>query len=143
MKNKKILALDFGNHTVGVSYTDEFHITISFLPVIRRDKPNKLRRTLSKIEEIIKLYNIDEIIIGFPYNMDGSEGDRCKKTREFKKLLEKRIDIKVTLFDERLTTVEAYEIMKEYNIDKKKQREIVDSVAAAVILRSYINQLDR
>lgn len=140
MKNKRLLALDFGSKTVGVAITDELHVTISLLPVIRREKPTKFRKTFAEIEKILSTYEIEKIVLGFPYNMNGSKGKRCKETELFKESLSKRIDIPIILYDERLTTVEAYDIMKEYKIDKNKQIEIVDSVAAAVILRSYLNQ---
>lgn len=140
MKNKRLLALDFGSKTVGVAITDELHVTISLFPVIRREKPTKFRKTFAEIEKILSTYEIEKIVLGFPYNINGSKGKRCKETEIFKESLSKRIDIPIILYDERLTTVEAYDIMKEYKIDKSKQMEIVDSVAAAVILRSYLNQ---
>ncbi len=140
MKNKRLLALDFGSKTVGVAITDELHVTISLFPVIRREKPTKFRKTFAEIEKILSTYEIEKIVLGFPYNMNGSKGKRCKETEIFKESLSQRIDIPIILYDERLTTVEAYDIMKEYKIDKSKQMEIVDSVAAAVILRSYLNQ---
>lgn len=140
MKNKRLLALDFGSKTVGVAITDELHVTISLFPVIRREKPTKFRKIFAEIEKILSTYEIEKIVLGFPYNMNGSKGKRCKETEIFKESLSQRIDIPIILYDERLTTVEAYDIMKEYKIDKSKQMEIVDSVAAAVILRSYLNQ---
>lgn len=140
MKNKRLLALDFGSKTVGVAITDELHVTISLFPVIRREKPTKFRKTFAEIEKILSTYEIEKIVLGFPYNMNGSKGKRCKETEIFKESLSQRIDIPIILYDERLTTVESYDIMKEYKIDKSKQMEIVDSVAAAVILRSYLNQ---
>lgn len=140
MKNKRLLALDFGSKTVGVAITDELHVTISLFPVIRREKSTKFRKTFAEIEKILSTYEIEKIVLGFPYNMNGSKGKRCKETEIFKESLSQRIDIPIILYDERLTTVESYDIMKEYKIDKSKQMEIVDSVAAAVILRSYLNQ---
>lgn len=139
ISRKRIMGLDFGSKTVGVAITDETRTCIRPLPVIRREKPGKLRKTLSAITELLKEYDCDRIILGLPLNMDGSEGERVRLTREFRELLMKRVNIPVILFDERLTTVEAYEIMKERGIDKKEQLKIVDSVAAEIILNSYID----
>jgi putative Holliday junction resolvase len=139
ISRKRIMGLDFGSKTVGVAITDETRTCIRPLPVIRREKPGKLRKTLSAITELLKEYDCDRIILGLPLNMDGSEGERVRLTREFRELLVKRVNIPVILFDERLTTVEAYEIMKERGIDKKEQLKIVDSVAAEIILNSYID----
>lgn len=141
IKNKRILALDYGTKTVGVAVCDEMHITITPLNVIRRNKPTKLRQTLSQIKELIDEYQPALVVLGFPYNLDGTEGFRCEDTLSFKEQLENRIDVPIELYDERLSTVEAYEIMDEEGIDKLTQREVVDSYAAKVILRSYLNSI--
>jgi len=141
IKNKRILALDYGTKTVGVAVCDEMHITITPLNVIRRNKPTKLRQTLSQIKELIDEYQPALVVLGFPYNLDGTEGFRCEDTLSFKEQLENRIDVPIELYDERLSTVEAYEFMDEEGIDKLTQREVVDSYAAKVILRSYLNSI--
>jgi putative Holliday junction resolvase len=141
IKNKRILALDYGTKTVGVAVCDEMHITITPLNVIRRNKPTKLRQTLSRISELIDEYQPALVVLGFPYNLDGTEGFRCEDTLSFKEQLENRIKVPIVLYDERLSTVEAYEIMDEQGIDKLTQREVVDSYAAEVILRSYLNSI--
>ena len=141
IKNKRILALDYGTKTVGVAVCDEMHITITPLNVIRRNKPTKLRQTLSRISELIEEYQPALVVLGFPYNLDGTEGFRCEDTLSFKEQLENRIKVPIVLYDERLSTVEAYEIMDEQGIDKLTQREVVDSYAAEVILRSYLNSI--
>ena len=137
LKNKRILSLDYGTKTVGVAVCDEFHITFTPLEVIRRNKPTKLRSTLARIVELVSEQNVALVVLGFPYNYDGSEGKRCEDTLVFKEMLEKKLSVPIELFDERLTTVEAYEIMDSEGIDKIKQRELVDSYAAEVILRSF------
>ena len=135
------MALDYGTKTVGVAVCDEMHITITPLNVIRRNKPTKLRQTLSRISELIDEYQPALVVLGFPYNLDGTEGFRCEDTLSFKEQLENRIKVPIVLYDERLSTVEAYEIMDEQGIDKLTQREVVDSYAAEVILRSYLNSI--
>jgi putative Holliday junction resolvase len=137
----RIMGLDFGGKTCGVAVTDALGITVTGVEVIRRNSPKKLRQTLARIVELSEEYEVSKIILGFPVNLDGSQGDRVEKTREFKELLEKRVDIPIEFHDERLTTVEAYEVMDENGVDKRSQREIVDMVAAEIILQSYLNDI--
>ena len=137
---ERILALDYGAHTVGTAVSDELLLTAqpTSAGIIRRKKPGKLRQTLSAIEELVKAYHIGTIVLGFPLNMDGTEGERCEKTREFSTLLEKRFSLPVIFVDERLTTVEALEEMElSGQKDKKKH---VDEAAAMIILQDYLDQ---
>lgn len=140
MSTERILALDFGAHTVGTAVSDELLLTAQSTSagIIRRRKPGKLRQTLAVIEELVKAYHVGTIVLGFPLNMDGTEGERCEKTREFASLLEKRLNLPVVFVDERLTTVEAlYEMELSHQKDIKKH---VDEAAAAIILQDYLNQ---
>ena len=141
-KHSRIMGLDFGGRTCGVAVTDALGITVTGVEVIRRSSPKKLRQTVSRVEALAKEYEVSKIILGLPLNLDGSTGERVEKTKEFKMLLEKRMDVPILFFDERLTTVEAYEIMNENGVDKRTQREIVDRVAAEIILQSYLNDLN-
>ena len=103
----RIIGLDFGSKTVGVAVSDELLITAQGIEIVRRKSENKLRQTLARIEELIKEYNVEKIVLGFPKNMNNSEGERCEKTLEFKEMLERRTGLTVELWDERLTTVAA------------------------------------
>lgn len=137
---ERILALDFGAHTVGTAVSDELLLTAqpTSAGIIRRRKPGKLRQTIAVIEELAQAYHIGTIVLGFPLNMDGSEGERCEKTREFAALLEKRLRLPVVLFDERLTTVEA---LSEMELSGQKDiKKHVDEAAAIIILQDYLNQ---
>ena len=109
----RVLGLDFGSKTVGVAVSDELMLTAQGLEIIRRESPNKLRRTLARIAELADEYQADRIVLGYPKNMNGTEGERCEKTKEFAALLEKRTKRSVLLWDERLTTVSADRIMME------------------------------
>lgn len=135
----RLLALDFGSKTVGVAVSDELGLTATGVEIIRRKSPNKLRQTLARIEELIKEYNIDKIILGYPVMLDGSEGERVEKTKEFASMLERRTEKEIVFQDERLTTVEAYEIMDLMGIKKEDRYNYVDMVAAKVILEDYLN----
>lgn len=136
----KYLGLDFGSKTVGVAVTDATGTVVREVEIIRRQKEKALRRTCARIEEIIDSEKAEFIVIGLPLNMDGTEGERAEKTRAFGEMVARRTGLPVRFQDERLTTVEAYGIMDRNGIRSEKEREAkVDSVAAAVILGSYLN----
>ena len=135
----RIMGLDFGSKTVGVAVSDELYLTAQGLEIIRRDKPGKLRQTLSRIEELVKEYNVESIVLGFPKNMNNTEGERCAKTLEFKELLEKRTGLSVELYDESLTTVMADKTMMEVGIRRENRKKYVDEIAAVFILQGYLD----
>ena len=137
----RIIGLDFGSKTVGVAVSDQLLITAQGVEIIRRNSPNKLRQTLARIEELIHQYEVEKIVLGYPKNMDNSEGERCKKTQEFKELLEKRMDLPVILWDERLTTVAADKLMIESNIRREDRKKYVDRIAAEFILQGYLDSI--
>ncbi len=135
----RIMGLDFGSKTVGVAVSDSLLITAQGLEIIRRKEENKLRRTLARIEELIEEYEVEEIVLGLPRNMDASEGVRVELTREFQEKLERRTGLQVTLWDERLTTVSAEKIMMESGVRREKRKDYVDKIAATLILQGYLD----
>lgn len=137
----RIIGLDFGSKTVGVAVSDELLITAQGIEIVRRKSENKLRQTLARIEELIKEYNVERIVLGFPKNMNNSEGERCEKTLEFKEMLERRTGLTVELWDERLTTVAADNLMMEAGIRRENRKEYVDQIAASFILQGYLDYL--
>ena len=120
---------------------DELLITAQGIEIVRRKSENKLRQTLARIEELIKEYNVEKIVLGFPKNMNNSEGERCEKTLEFKEMLERRTGLTVELWDERLTTVAADNLMMEAGIRRENRKEYVDQIAASFILQGYLDYL--
>ena len=138
-KKMRIMALDYGSKTVGVAVSDELGLTALPLETIKREKENKLRKTLAMIEEIIKEKSISLIVLGKPLNMDDSEGERVEKSLAFKEALEKRTGLEVLWQDERLSSVEAEEILADSGIKKEDMKRYIDSVAASVILREFMN----
>ena len=138
----RIMGLDYGSRTVGVAISDELFMTAQAKEIIRRKEENKLRRTLARIEELILEYDIREIVLGLPLHMDSSVGVRAEISMEFKDKLERRTCIPVVMLDERLTTVEADEIMDELGIRGKERKDYEDMIAAKVILQDYLNQRD-
>lgn len=136
----RILGLDFGSKTVGVSISDPTEFIASGVTVIRREREDKLRKTYARIEEICEEYGVEKIVLGCPFNMDGSEGERVRKTKEFKENLERRTGLEVVFMDERLSTVEADELMNEARIAGSDRKKIVDRIAATYILQWYLDE---
>lgn len=131
--------MDFGSKTVGVAVSDSLLITAQGVEIIRRKEENKLRRTLARIEELILEYQVEEIVLGFPKNMNATEGERVRLTEEFRDKLERRTGISVAMWDERLTTVAANKAMIEMGIRRENRREYVDMIAAQLILQAYLD----
>lgn len=136
----RIMGLDFGSRTVGVAVSDSLLVTAQGLEIIRRPEANKLRRTLARIEELILEYEVEEIVLGYPRNMNATDGPRVELTREFQEKLERRTGLPVTLWDERLTTVAADRAMMEAGIRREKRGDYVDKIAAALILQGYLDR---
>ena len=134
----RIMGLDFGSKTVGVAVSDPLGITAQGVEIVRRKSQNKLRQTLARIDELVHEYDVEELVLGYPKNMNGTEGERCEKTKEFKELLEKRTGLPVALWDERLTTVAADRSMMEAGLGRYERKEYVDEIAAVFILQGYM-----
>ena len=137
----RIMGLDFGSKTVGVALSDPLLITAQGREIIRREKPDKLRQTLARIEAIISEEDVTEIVLGLPKNMNGTEGERVELTMKFKDDLERRTGLKVTMWDERLTTVAADRYMRDAGIRRENRKQYVDEIAAVFILQGYLDML--
>lgn len=137
----RIIGLDYGSKTVGVAVSDALGITAQGVEIIHRDSQKKLRRTLARIEELIAEYEVTEIVLGYPRNMNNTEGERCQKTLELKEMLERRTSLPVVLWDERLTTVAADRAMIEGGIRREERKNYVDKLAAVFILQGYLDSL--
>lgn len=135
----RILGLDYGSKTVGVAVCDPLGITAQGVETITRREENKLRRTLARIETLIAEYQIESIVLGYPKNMDDSIGERAVKTEEFRDMLVRRCGLPVVLWDERLTTMEANDILMESGVPRQERKKVIDKVAAVLILQSYLN----
>lgn len=136
----RIMGLDFGSKTVGVAVSDALLMTAQGVEIIRRKEENKLRQTLARIEELIVEYEVEEIVLGLPKNMNATEGERVALTLDFKDKLERRTGLPVTMWDERLTTVAADKTMMEAGIRRENRKEYVDKIAAALILQGYLDR---
>ena len=136
----RIMGLDFGSKTVCVAISDPLLITAQGIEIIRRKEENKLRQTLARIEELIVEYGVEEIVLGYPKNMNNTEGVRVELTKEFQDKLERRTGLPVYLWDERLTTVAADKAMMEAGIRREERKEHVDRNAACFRLQGYLDK---
>ena len=137
----RILGLDYGTKTVGVAVSDPLLLTAQGVEIIRRRSAGKLRQTLARIEELVEQYEVETIVLGYPKNMNNTEGDRCEQTKELKEMLERRTGLPVVLWDERLTTVAADQSMMEMGIRRENRKDYVDEIAAIFILQGYLDYL--
>lgn len=137
----RIVGLDYGSVTVGVAVSDALLITAQPVEVIKRKSETKLRQTLARLEEIIAEYEVDKIVLGYPKNMNNTLGERVERTEEFKEKLQKRTGLEVVLWDERLTTVSAMEVLKEGGVRRENRKAYVDKIAAVFILQGYLDSL--
>ena len=136
----RILGIDYGEARVGIAVTDPLNITAQGLETVQRCGTDKT--ILKKIDEILENYEIDTIVVGMPYNMNGTISKRAQVTEEFiHKLKCKYNKIKIQTIDERLTTVEAHKTMNFLEINKNKKKNIVDTISAVYILENYLNKL--
>ena len=136
---KRVMGLDFGSKTVGVAVSDGLGLTAQGVEIIRRTSENKLRQTLARIEELIVEYEVSEIVLGLPKNMNDTMGDRAELSLEFKDKLERRTGLSVTMWDERLTTVSAERVLMESGVRREKRKAVIDKIAAVLILQNYLD----
>lgn len=137
----RIMGLDYGSVTVGVAVSDGLLLTAQPVEVIKRKSETKLRQTLARLEELIAEYEVDKIVLGYPKNMNNTLGERVERTKEFKEKLEKRTGLEVVMWDERLTTVSAMEVLKEGKVRRENRKNFVDKIAAVFILQGYLDSL--
>jgi len=137
----RIMGLDYGSVTVGVAISDPLLLTAQGIEVIHRKQENKLRRTMARIEELVREYDVNKIVVGYPKNMNNTTGDRAVKTEEFADMLRRRTNLEVVLWDERLTTVAAHRVLSEGGLSSGKRELVVDKTAAVFILQGYLDNL--
>jgi len=133
----RVLALDLGTKTLGLAISDETMMLSSPLTTLRYDNGD-YNYLLDELDKIIKKYNVRILVLGLPKNMDNSLGFASQRSLDFKKLLDDRFDIKIELVDERLTTVEAQNILIENNFKREKRKKVIDEYAAMIILDTYL-----
>lgn len=135
----RIMGLDYGSKTIGVAISDPLGLTAQGVEIIRREEENKLRKSLRRIEELVKQYEVEELVLGFPKNMNNTIGERAEKSLQLKETLERRLGLPVVMWDERLTTVEANRTLMESGVRRENRGKYVDMIAAVFILQGYID----
>lgn len=135
----KKLGLDLGNRTLGIAVSDELNFLARGVETYRfteKDFPSALKHTLDSIDK----FNVDEVVLGLPKNMDGSIGEQGNISIDFKDSIEKNSNVKVILWDERLTSKMASNMMINQNLKRKKRKKDIDKMAAVIILQGYLDR---
>ena len=132
------MALDVGSRTIGIACSDALLMTAQGIETIRR---TSLENDFSRLRELISEYEVHELVVGMPKNMNGTKGDRAEKTEEFVEKMKTVIDLPVTFWDERLSTVMAERQLIAADVSRKKRKGIIDKMAAVVILQGYLDRL--
>lgn len=136
----RVLAIDYGDARTGIAVSDALGMIVGQTTVIHSRNPQK---TAQEIARLVREFGAERLVMGFPRNMDGSEGPRAALYRDFAALVEKECQMPVVLWDERRTTVEAHNILSDCNYHGKKRKNTVDAVAASLILEGYLSFLSR
>ena len=134
----RIMALDVGSRTIGIACSDALLMTAQGIETIRR---TSLENDFNRLRELISEYEVHELGVGMPKNMNGTKGDRAEKTEEFVEKMKAVIDLPVTFWDERLSTVMAERQLIAADVSRKKRKGVIDKMAAVVILQGYLDRL--
>ena len=137
----RIMGLDYGSKTVGVAVSDALLLTAQNIETICREQENKLRRTLARIQELCLENEVEEIVLGFPKNMNNTVGERGEDTLSFRDALVRRTGLEVILWDERLTTVASEKVLMESGVRRENRKKVIDQIAASMILQGYLDSL--
>ncbi len=130
------MALDVGHKRIGVAISDELSLTAQGAETIeRKDIDNDLER----IDGLVKSYDAEEVVVGFPINMDGTYSQQTKEVAEFIDELSKAIDVPVKTWDERLTSIQADKILLEADVTRRRRKALLDKISAQLILQSYLD----
>lgn len=134
----RIMALDVGSRTIGIACSDALLMTAQGIETIRR---TSLENDFNRLRELISEYEVHELVVGMPKHLNGTKGDRAEKTEEFVEKMKAVIDLPVTFWDERLSTVMAERQLIAADVSRKKRKGVIDKMAAVVILQGYLDRL--
>ena len=136
MQYKRIMCLDYGDVRIGIAFSDLLQIVASaYDTYVRKD----LETDLEYFANLAKSQQVEKVILGLPYNMDGTSGERNNLTKEFGNLLQQKLNLPVEYVDERLSSVEAEDVLREAHVPPQKRKGLIDKIAASIILQSYLN----
>lgn len=134
----RIMSLDVGSRTIGIACSDALLMTAQGIETIRR---TSLEKDFNRLQELIAEYEVHELVVGMPKNMNGTKGERAEKTEEFVNRMKEVINLPVTYWDERLSTVMAERQLIAADVSRKKRKSVIDKMAAVVILQGYLDRL--
>ena len=134
----KYLGLDLGSRTLGLALSDDRGIIANSLTVIRHNE--EYDRLILEVEKIVNEYKVEAIVLGLPKNMNNTLGPKGELSLQFQDKLQQKLSIPIFLQDERLTTVSAHKALLESNMSRKKRKTVVDSVAATIILQTFLDK---
>lgn len=135
----RYLGLDLGSKTLGMALSDPNGIIASSYKIIKHDE--EYERLVEEVKNVVEKEKIEKIVLGLPKNMNNTIGFKGELSYNFKQLLESKIDREVILVDERLTTKEATNLLIKNDTSRKKRKKVIDSLAATIILQSYLNMI--
>lgn len=134
----KYIGLDLGSRTLGIAMSDRSGLIASSFTIIRHNEDYNC--LIEQLKLIINENNVDEIVLGFPKNMNNTIGPKGELSLQFKQMLEEKIGLTVHLVDERLSTKEATNLLISNDTSRKKRKKVIDSMAATIILQSYLDR---
>ena len=134
----RIMSLDVGSRTIGIACSDALLMTAQGIETIRR---TSLEKDFNRLQELIAEYEVHELVVGMPKNMNGTKGERAEKTEEFVEKMKEVIDLPVSYWDERLSTVMAERQLIAADVSRKKRKSVIDKMAAVVIVQGYLDRL--
>ena len=137
----RIMGLDYGSKTVGVAISDALGITAQGIETICRKEENKLRKTCARIEELVQEYEVTKIVIGLPKHMNNDIGERAERAIQFGEMLKRRTGLEVVMWDERMTTVSAEQVLIESKVRREDRKKYIDKIAAVFILQGYLDSI--
>jgi putative holliday junction resolvase len=138
--NQRLLGLDLGEKTIGLALTDIRRVIATPMHTIERSKFSK---DAAEILDIITKQGVGALVLGYPVNMDGSEGPRCQSTRQFARNMEEKTSLPILLFDERMSTMAVTRTMLDADLSRKRRSELVDKMAASYMLQAALDTLPR
>lgn len=141
IKDMRYMGLDVGDKTIGVAISDELGMVATPLTVIRRS--TSVKKDIAEIKKLAEAYQVGVIVVGLPLMLAGTVGVQAEKAKEFVEALKPHVKVPVELWDERLTTVEVERILIEADQSRENRKAVVDKLAAAVMLQSYLNRKRR
>lgn len=137
----RILGLDLGSKTLGVAISDELGWTAQGVETIKINEESQ-DYNMGRLSEIVKEYGVEKVVLGMPKNMNGTIGPRAEASQQFAQILQKKFDLPVILWDERLTTMAAERMLISADVSRKKRKQVIDKMAAVMILQSYLDSLN-